>query len=83
MEAGVFSFVSRGADTDFEYNINLYRQHIVHAGMFRLNIYIYIYIYIYMYIYIFEFIYIIELDSYLFSNSVAPFLLDTELQLTF
>ena len=71
MEVRVFSFVSRGADTDFEYNINLYRQHTVHAGMFRLNIYV------------FEFIYIIELDSYLFSNSVAPFLLDTELQLTF
>ena len=38
MVASFFSSVSRGA-IDFEYNINLNRQHIVHAGLFRLNIY--------------------------------------------
>ena len=41
MVASFFSSVSRGA-IDFEYNINLNRQHIVHAGLFRLNIYMFI-----------------------------------------
>ena len=72
MVAGVFSSVSRRA-IDFEHDINFSRQHIVHTGVFRL-----IYIYIYIYIYIF-----IELDSYLFSTIMAPFLLNKELRFTF
>ena len=74
MVASVFSSVNRGA-IDFGYNLNFNRQHnIVHSGLFRLNIYIYIYIYIYTFT---------ELDSYLFSTSMAPLPVNTELQFTF